>query len=411
MTSVKQVFPASPDIDVQAAVRQQLTHLSSPPKPGSSIAIGVGSRGITKYHDMVNAVVDYFRSIGAKPFLLPAMGSHGGATPKGQTQVLADYGITESSMGVPIRSDMESSRIGKTESGFDLWVSRVAQQADHIFVINRIKPHTDFVGKLGSGCLKMLTVGTGKREGAANFHQCAVRHGYENVLREISLALLGELPVLGGLAIVEDQHHQSAAIELLQATSWIAREEALHIQAASLMPRIPFEDLDLLIVDRIGKNISGTGMDTTIIGRGVHGYTTLVGKQQTSPPHIKRIYVRGLTAETHGNAIGIGMADFTHLNLVDQINHSATRLNSLTSLTPHSAKIPIACATDEEAIDLALISAGVTDPVAARVVRIPDTLNLESIFISKALARETTANDTLQIQSDTQGPLLSSLTK
>lgn len=383
MREVTQRFPPPAGINIEREVQERLSDLEV--KSGASVAIGVGSRGITNYARIVTAVVKRFQELGAEPFLIPAMGSHGGATESGQRRVIEDHGLTEDGLGVPIRTSMEATVIGRTSSGIDLWCGREAQQADHIFVINRIKPHTDFIGDLGSGCLKMLTIGISKREGAATFHQNAVRVGYEKVLREIGSAQIEHLPVLGGLAIVEDQHHQTARLELLRPENWIEREEKLFRRARELMPRIPFEDIDLLIVDRIGKNISGTGMDTNLIGREIHGYSTLTSRERNLPPHIKRIYVRGLTPETRGNAIGIGLADFTHQSVVDQIDHSAMRVNALTALSLHSAKIPILCGTDEEAIDLALTSIGVAQAEEARIVRIRDTLNLERLHVSECM--------------------------
>lgn len=380
MREVTQEFPPPADLDIEREVQKQLSELSV--KPGASIAIGVGSRGITHYARIVKAVFGHFRELGGEPFLIPAMGSHGGSTEAGQRRLVEDHGLGD----LPIRAAMESSVIGRTSSGYDLYCSKEAQGADHIFVINRVKPHTDFIGDLGSGCLKMLTIGISKREGAVTYHRNAVRDGYEQVLREIGAAQIEQLPVLGGLAIVEDQHHQTSHLELLLPAIWIEREEKLFQQARDLMPRIPFEDIDLLIVDRIGKNISGTGMDTNVIGREIHSYSTLTGRNQTLPPHIKRIYVRGLTAETHGNAIGIGLADFTHRGLLEQVDHAAMRVNALTALSLHSAKIPITCDSDEEAINLALASVGVDRAEGARVVRIQDTLNLRSLLVSEAMA-------------------------
>lgn len=408
MTPVRQCFPESPDLDLEAVVADQVAPLFATLKPGATVAVGVGSRGITRHGRIVKAVINQLLATGAKPFIVPAMGSHGGGTPEGQTRVLADFGITEEAFGVPIRAAMDSSVVGKTASGYDIWFSDVARAADHVFVVNRIKPHTDFSGDLGSGCLKMLTIGLGKREGAANYHQNSVRDGFEKVLREIGGAILEGLPVLGGLAIVEDQHHCPVAFELVRRSTWIEQEERLFRKATELLPKIPFSDLDLLIVDRIGKNISGTGFDTNVIGRSVHGYTTLMGRDQTPPPHIRRLYVRDLTPETHGNAIGVGKADFVHRQLVDKIDRQATYLNALTSLTPHSAKIPITCETDEEAVQLALVSAGVTDAARARIVRIRDTLNLATVYASGPLLAE--AGEGLEVVGDETRSLAESLT-
>ncbi|MBL6766397.1 MAG: DUF2088 domain-containing protein [Verrucomicrobiae bacterium] len=407
MTPVRQCFPESPEIDIETTVAEQVSPLFATLKPGASVAVGVGSRGITHHGRIVKAVIEQLLRAGAKPFITPAMGSHGGGTPEGQTQVLADFGISEEAFGVPIRADMAASVIGRTASGYDIWFSDVAKSADHVFVINRIKPHTDFSGNLGSGCLKMLTIGLGKRDGAANYHQTSVRDGFEKALREIGSAILQQLPVLGGLAIVEDQRHQPAAFELIERATWIEQEERLFQKATALMPKIPFTDIDLLIVDRIGKNISGTGFDTNVIGRSVHGYSTLMGREQTPPPHIKRLYVRDLTPETHGNAIGVGKADFVHRRLVEQIDRKATYLNALTSLTPHSAKIPITCDTDEEAIQLALVSAGVKDTAQARIVRIKDTLNLTTVSASEPFLPD--SHPMLEFRRNESRPLVDSL--
>jgi hypothetical protein len=266
-------------------------------------------------------------------------------------------------------------------------------EMDAIILVNRVKPHTDFAGALGSGLLKMLVVGLGKREGAAQYHAASSRLGYEAALRSLGSGLLARTPVLGGLAIIEDPFHQPVRIEGARKDDLPAREEELFKEAARLMPRLPFDDIDLLIVDRIGKNISGTGMDPNIIGRGVHGYSSLLKNEAGQRPFIRRIFVRDLTPETHGNAIGIGMADLTTTRLVKAIDHQVLNMNALTSLTPQNAKIPIHFDTDREAIEAALRSLALPDPAKARVVRIADTLSLEHLQISEALFNELPALD------------------
>jgi hypothetical protein len=389
MHRVRQVFDHGPRIDIPAEIARHFSESNFAIKAGQSVAIGVGSRGIANYKTIVAAVVSEFSKLGAKPFLVPAMGSHGGATESGQLGVLSGHGIDENYPGVPIRAGMDVDQIGKTESGMDVWFSREALAADHLFVINRIKPHTDFAGDIGSGCLKMLTVGMGKHTGAANYHQNAVRAGYAKALVELGQTILGALPVLGGLGLIENQVHETAELHLIQKPDWLEREQELVRRARSLMPKIPFEDIDLLIVDRIGKNISGTGMDTNVIGRGVHGYSTLTGRSHTDPPHIRRIYVRDLSPETHGNAIGQGLADFVHQRVVDQMDAAVTYTNSLTALSLNACKIPLTVETDRDAVDMALTSAGVTHRESARIVRISDTLNLQTMDISGALLPET----------------------
>lgn len=352
------------------------------------MAVGVGSRGITNIGAIVRAVLDVLRAAGAKPFIFPAMGSHGGATPEGQTEVLASYGITESSTGAPIRASMEVREIGIAECGACVFGSVAALEADHIVLINRIKPHTDFFGSLGSGLVKMSVIGLGKKIGAESMHGAASRLGHERVIRDMARVALSKTRILCGVAILEDQRHETNAIEVIPANEIESREGPLLEQARELMPRLPFEEIDLLIVDRIGKNISGAGLDPNVVGRGVNGYLSSLAREGRSAPFIRRIFVRDLTPETHGNAIGIGMADITTTRLAKSIDLNITYTNALTALTPQSAKIPIYFETDRECVERALISLAIEDTSAARVVRISDTLNLATMEISQSLAPE-----------------------
>ncbi|MBU6400880.1 MAG: DUF2088 domain-containing protein, partial [Verrucomicrobia bacterium] len=340
-----------------------------------------GSRGITGLRTIVAAVVEALRGAGAQPYLVPAMGSHGGATAEGQVAILAEYGITKAALHVPIRAGMEVERVGKTPEGAEVYFSAEALRADGILIVNRVKPHTDFSGGIGSGILKMTVVGLGKRVGAANYHAWAARVGYEQMLRSLARVIVGRAPILGGIAMVENQRHDTARIAGLTRDELEPREEALFAEASRLMPRLPFEEIDLLVVDRLGKNISGAGMDPNIIGRGVHG-SALRGQSQVSPT-VRRIFVRDLTPETHGNAIGIGMADMTTTRLVRAMNPEITYVNALTSLALHSVKIPMHCATDREAITRSLASLALPDARQARVVRIADTLSLEQFEASE----------------------------
>jgi|ERR1044071_5469900 hypothetical protein len=386
--AVRQKFPASTPLDIPAVVRSEFAarNVFAGLKPGAQIAVATGSRGIAHIDRIILAVLHELRAAGAKPFILPAMGSHGGATPEGQTEVLASYGITEKIMGATIRAAMEVESIGRTPDGVDVFCSVEALRADGIVIVNRVKPHTDFQGTLGSGVMKMSVIGLGKRAGAAACHAAATRLGYEPTLRSIARVVLGTAPVLCGVAIVENQFHDTARIAVLKRDEIEEREKTLLEEARRLMPRLPVDDIDLLIVDRIGKNVSGSGMDPNVTGRWVHGYSTSLGPDNTARPMIRRIFVRDLTPETHGNAIGIGFADITTTRLVNAMDRSVTYINAMTSLTPNGAKIPIHFDTDRECIAQALASLAIPDTRQAKVIRIADTLSLVDLELSEAYA-------------------------
>ena len=385
MMAVRQRFPVSPLLDVRAVVRAEFARTQIQFKPGAKIAVAVGSRGITHLQAIVRAVLDALQAAGAQPFIVPAMGSHGGATPEGQTELLAEYGVSEAQLGVPIRAAMEVERLGATADGVDVFFSAAALRADGVVVINRIKPHTDFRSDtIGSGVLKMIVVGLGKRVGAANFHVASCRFGYEHILQSVARVALRSAPILCGVAIVENQFHDTARIAVLTPGEMERREAELFAESKRLMPQLPFDDVDLLIVDRIGKNISGAGMDPNITGRWVHGYSSLLGRQDATKPVVRRLFVRGLTPESHGNAIGIGLADVTTTRLVEAMDQRVTYINALTSLTPNCAKIPIHFDTDREAIERALASLGLPDIRQAKIIRIADTLSLENVEVSEA---------------------------
>jgi hypothetical protein len=388
MLLVKQRFPVMPPLDIRQTVAREFSACRGQLKPGWRVAVGVGSRGITNLQAIVWAVVDELKAARTEPFIIPAMGSHGGATPEGQTELLREYGITQEALGVPIRASMDVERIGSTPEGVEVYCSAEALRADAIVLVNRVKPHTDFGGKIGSGIIKMSVIGLGKRVGASHYHVASSRLGYEEMLRAIARVTLKTAPILCGVAIIENQRHETARIAVLPRAEIERREEELFVEAQQLMPKLPFEDIDLLIVDRLGKNISGAGMDPNIIGRGVHGYSSFLGQKNLPPPRIKRIFVRDLTPETHGNAIGIGFADLTTTRLVQQMDRRVTYVNALTSLTPNGAKIPIHFDSDREALELGLKSVGLADPARARVVRIADTLSLEKIEVSEAYLAE-----------------------
>jgi len=386
MMLVRQKFPASAPVDIRGALSQEFSAVAGRIKPGARIAVAVGSRGISNLQTIVASVLDLLKAAGAEPFIVPAMGSHGGATPEGQKELLAEYGITEAALGVPIRAAMEARPLGATEDGVEAFFSEEALKADGVVVVNRVKPHTDFQSDtLGSGLMKMLVVGLGKRVGAANYHASASRFGYEHVIRTSARITLRAAPVLFGVAIVENQFHDTARLAVVLPEDMERREAELFVEAKRLMPRLPFDDIDLLIVDRIGKNISGSGMDPNVIGRSLHGYSALLG-ERGGKPSIRRILVRDLTPESHGNVVGVGLADFTTTRLVRQMDARVTYLNALTALSLQSVKVPIHFETDREAVAAALESLALRDVTQARVVRIQDTLSLERVAASESYA-------------------------
>lgn len=391
MAPAGQCFPERHPVEAVEAVEAELERgqvLKALPR-GARVAVGVGSRGIDQLAPIVHTVLRQLESAGARPFIVPAMGSHGAATEQGQLRLLADYGVTAEAMQVPIEAGMEADTLGVTEDGAEVFVARAAWAADGILLINRVKPHTDFGGSIGSGLLKMLVVGLGKHAGALAFHRAAQRIGHERALRTMASVALrhGAHKILGGLGIIEDQRHRTARLEWVPGSRLAEAEPRLAAEAAKLMPRLPLEDLDLLIVDRIGKNISGTGMDPNVIGRMIHGYS-LIENELPTHPRIRRIFVRDLSPESHGNATGIGMADFTTDRLVEAMGRDVTYTNALTALSLQGSKVPITLPNDRLAVAAALSTLGLDDTRAARVVRIRDTLSLERMQVSEACLPE-----------------------
>jgi len=409
---VRQNYAIGPQVDIRSTVEAQMQRFAGQIRQSDRIAVGVGSRGITNLPLIVTSVLDELHRYGARPFLFPAMGSHGGATSQGQREVLATYGITESSMRVPILDSMEVIQVAVSSDGVPAYCSTDARASDGILLINRIKPHTDFFGTLGSGLTKMCVVGLGKRTGATAMHLAAMQYGYERVIRNLAKVVIQNAPVLGGIALVENQFHDTAKIEAVRVDEIESVENQLLVEAKLLMPRLPFEELDLLIVDQIGKNISGAGMDPNVINRSIHGYDSLPARGDRPAPFIRRIFVRNLTSKTQGNAIGIGMADAVTTRLVESMDTHATNINALTALTPQSAKIPIAFQTDREAIERLLASLPISAVSDAKVVRVLDTLSVAKMEISEALWNKNHATGQLialselsELNFDTDGNL------
>jgi hypothetical protein len=349
-------------------------------RPGARVAITAGSRGIARIGAILRGACEAVREAGGEPFLVAAMGSHGGGTGEGQRAMLAHLGVTERSTGAPIESEMDVVDVGTTaRHGVAVVCDARAARADAIVVVGRVKPHTDFSGAIESGMLKMATIGLGKAIGAARYHAEFARHGYEPIIREVAGLMFERLPVIAGLGIVEDNRGGTHALEAFATPDIVAGEECMLARARELMPRLPFDALDLLIVDRMGKNFSGAGMDTNVTGRGVDGRSQKVAK-----PVVDRLFVRELSPESDGNATGIGLADFCTRRLADAIDWDATYLNALTAAHPAGARLPVVCACDRDAIRHALNAAGVVDEAHARVARITDTLHIETMAVSAA---------------------------
>jgi hypothetical protein len=391
---IEQKFNSHRLVDLEKRVRNLLDQfcLAQKVRKGQRIAITAGSRGIKDEHRILAVVIHLLKDLGVSPLVIPCMGSHGAATATGQTAVLEELGIAEKTVGAPIVSSMEVCKIGQTKSGVPVLVDRNLCAVDKIIVINRIKPHTHFHGVIEGGLTKMLVIGMGKHQGAQIAHRLAVKHGMGPVILEIAPVILGRLPILFGLGIVENQYSEIASIDLVEPREWFKKEEVLLKRARRLLPSLPFNQIDLLIIDEIGKDISGAGMDTKVIGR-----TPSSGKMKVQKPRITRIFVRDLSNGTHGNATGIGLADFTTKRLVDKIDYAATHVNCLTSICPGDAKIPIFFETDREALFAAFLSSGVLDPKALRIVWIKNTCELEHLLVSPAMLPESRMNSRLRL--------------
>jgi len=401
MIDVERRDLSSHELDFRGALSRQLlgTKILEQVKLGDRIAVAVGSRGITNLQKIVFSTLRALTDAGARPFIVPAMGSHGGATPEGQGHVLSEYGITEQAMGVRIDTRMDVRHIGTSENGVEVFLSEAAMAADGIVLINRVKPHTDFAGNLGSGILKMIAIGLGKHRGAIVCHAAASRLGHEAVIRAVSRVALRRAPILCGVAIVEDQKHETTEIQILKPENLEEREGELFAKAQSLMPKLPFDEIDLLIVDFMGKDVSGAGMDPNVIGRSVYGYSSSLLPSKGAKTHIYRIFVRELTRATNGNAIGIGLADFTTTRAVRQCNLQASYTNSLTALTPSTMKIPIYFDTDRECIERALVSLALPESAVPRIVRILNTLSLEKLQVSEVFGPLVAARPDLNVSA------------
>ncbi len=392
---VRQNLPDRRLADIPTEVSSQLAGagFAERLKPGSRIAIGVGSRGIRNLRTIVGNVVRFWKERGVHPFLFPAMGSHGGATAAGQQSVLTHYGITEAAMGCPVVSQLEVVSLGKTADGIEAFMDRMAYQADFVMLVNRVKWHTDFSGAIESGLFKMMAIGLGKLAGAERYHLYGHRLGLEHVIRTVGRQTLRSGKILGGLAILEDAHHNTAKLDAVPAEAMEQREEENLALVKSWMAKIPM-DVDLLVVDEMGKNISGLGMDTKVINRTHRG--------EYNPwsylPRIERIFARDLSDLSYGNALGVGSADVVTDRLVRKIDREATWINALTSDNPSGAHVPIHYATDRECLERILSTAGRPDLSQVTIGWIRNTLELSRLGLSETLREQIEQNPLLEIE-------------
>ncbi|ADJ16523.1 hypothetical protein HacjB3_15816 (plasmid) [Halalkalicoccus jeotgali B3] len=350
---------------------------------GATVAVGVGSRGIHRIVDVVRAIVTELDERGLTVVIVPAMGSHGGATPKGQREVLESLGITEETVGTPIDARMDTKELATVivgDADVPVYFATAALNADAVLVVNRVKAHTNFSGPIESGLAKMTVVGLGKQRGAKSFHSAAIAEGYVETLTAALDIVASSVPLLGGVALVEDFEEKLAHVEGVPAGSFIDREPELLERAYDEMPMLPVDDVDLLVIDEIGKEISGAGMDTNVIGR----YRVL-NAPDPDKPDVALIYVRGLTEATKGNGNGIGLADLTRRAAVNQIDLQKTYANALTSGSLSKAKLPVVAPDDEFALRTALAALGSYDPETVRILWIQNTEELGELRVSTAV--------------------------
>ncbi len=393
---VRQNFPDRRIPDIPGEVRKQLADsgFAARLKPGSRVAIGVGSRGITNIATIVRSVVQYWKEQGMNPFLFPAMGSHGAATAEGQTDVLAHYGVTEASMGCPLISQLDVVSLGKTADGIEAFMDRNAYESDGVMLVNRVKWHTDFGGNIESGLFKMMAIGIGKFAGAKQYHSFGYKLGLEHVIRSVGRQVLKSGKVLGGLAILEDAWHHTAKLEAVPVEAMEKREEENLELVKSWMPRIP-TGLDVLILDEIGKNISGAGMDTKIVNRGING--------EYNPwpfvPRFERVFIRDLNGLSYGNAVGMGMADVMHERILKKVDWNATRINSFTANTPPNSRVPNYFPTDRECLERIAGTVGKIDMAEVTYGWIRNTMEVSRLALSENLRRNIADNPLVEIET------------
>ena len=394
MLLVKQNFPDRRIADIPGTVTKELQDagFGNGLGAGASVAIGVGSRGISNIATIVKAVVAFWQAKGMNPFIFPAMGSHGAATAEGQADVLAHYGIDEQTMGCPVKSSLDVISLGKTPEGIEAFLDKYASGADGIMLVGRVKQHTDFEGKIESGLFKMMAIGLGKWSGAKNYHTHAYRLGMENVIRSVGKQVLGSGKILGGMAILEDAYHNTAQLTAVPVGRMLEMEEGLLEVCKSWAPSLPC-DLDIIMINEIGKHISGAGMDTKVVNRGTAGEYN----PWRNTPKMERIYLRDLSSLSYGNGVGFGLADVVHDRLLAKLDPTPTWINALTASTPGAAKTPIHWSTDLECLNRIALTVGKHNVAEVRLGWIHNTLELGLLGLSSNMRAEIEANPRLEI--------------
>ena len=395
---IRQKFDRPVIDDIPAEVEAELSRLNlgAAIQPGQSVAITAGSRGIANIHIIIKSIVSHLKGLGAEPFVVPAMGSHGGATAEGQRNIVEGYGITEDYVGCPIRSSMETVIVCDAKEGFPVHFDKNAYGADHVVVCGRVKPHTTFVGDIESGLMKMMLIGLGKYEGAKTYHRAIKDHSFGQIVRSVAKEVLSKCRIVAGLAVVENGYDETAKLKAVGPNEFEEREKELLVLAKQWMPRLPFKQADLLVVDQIGKNISGSGMDSNVVGRKFLEHRA--GDDEW--PKVRTIFLRGLTEETHGNATGIGMAEFALTRAVDAMDIAITRRNCITGGSPTGAMIPLHYQTDKEVLEATLPEMGLTSVPDTKVMWIHNTLEVSELECSVAYLDEARQSNEIEILSE-----------
>ncbi len=396
IVKMRRKFPRPLVEDIEATLREQLERedISSTIRPGMSVALTAGSRGIAEIDTVLRVLVAVLKEMDAEPFIVPAMGSHGGATAEGQVEILESLGITEESCGAPIRSSMEVVEIGETDRGIPVYMDKIASEADGVVLVNRIKAHTDFRSSIESGLVKIASIGLGKHEQALALHGYGVE-GIRDFMVEVGENVLESGHILFGVGTVENAYDEPAIIEAIPPAEIVEREAELLAEYMELMPDLPVSEIDVLYVDALGKNYSGTGMDTNVIGR-----FRILGIEEPERPDVKYLIVGDISKESHGNALGIGLADLTTQRLADQVDRAAMNANVITSTFVERAKVPMTLKNDEEAIDTAVRCNWGVPPSETRFVRISNTLHLEYLYVSENLVDEVLQSGEAEVVGD-----------
>ncbi len=379
---VRQHFTTPQLTDVAGEVQRELAKLplAARVKPGQTVAVTAGSRGVANIAVILKAAIAHLKSLGLQPFIVPAMGSHGGGTVEGQLEIIHGYGITEEFCGCPIRASMETVVVCQTKEGFPVHFDKHAFSADHVLVVGRVKPHTGFVGDIESGLMKMMLIGLGKHAGALVYHRAIMDYSFPQIVRSVAGEVMQKCRVLAGIGVVENEREETAKIAAVLPEELEAREKELLVLAKKWIPRLPFERAHILLIDQIGKNISGTGMDTNVVGRKFNDHKAVDDEW----PKVKSIVIRSLTEETHGNATGLGMAEFCRTRVVEQTDVRKTRINCLTGGHVPAAMFPLDYESDCDILDVALTQIGLAEPPNAKLMWIHNTLDVVELECSEA---------------------------